>query len=275
MFNQDFNKIELYKANLYSPLAIVPPDGAVGFNYADTHKVTLLSGVWHVKGGSYGASHNEYLAYLLGKELNLPVPETVLYIIPEDIKYNYNTRLMMGKAFHSAQRYIVAELGRYFDYSSLSGENFEKLVRQIARMDIFDYITGNDDRHDKNFMINEKGDLFFIDNGYGGIGNEGIDFTCNRCIPAWIFQSPFYLEESISYQKKLTGLLPEKKVQEISLAMKEFDWKTWNCVYEGPYAVCQAPNDKTIDKFSQILLQRMETLADKPVIPFPLGNKLK
>jgi len=271
MFNYDINKMELYKINLYEPLAIVPSDGAIGFNNLDTHMVTLLSGIWHVKGGPYGAAHNEYLAYLIGKSMNLPVPETCIYMIPEDCKYHSSTRMMRGKTFHSAQRYIDCELGKYFDYSSLSSENLENLIRQIALMDVFDYLTGNDDRHNKNFMIDGEGNLYFIDNGYGGIGNEGIKLCCNRCIPSWIFDHSSYIEESLTFQKNLPHILLEKNMEEISLAMKEFDWKTWNCVYKGPYAICQAPDEQKINDFFAILRKRMENLADKPVIPFPLS----
>ena len=270
MFNRDIENMERYKANLYDPVAISECDGAVGYNYLDTHKIILPSGVWHVKGGPYGAVHNEYLAYLMGKEMNLPVPETAVYMIEEDKKYNYNTRLMRGKTFHSAQRYIIAELGKYFDYSSLSEENLEHLIREIARMDIFDYLIGNDDRHNKNFMISETGRLYFIDNGYGGIGNEGMKFYCNRCIPPWIFNKPPYLEESINFQKQLPSLLPEEKLKEISLIMNEFDWKTWNCAYNGKYAICWPPDSNRIEEFCSITLKRLEKMADKPLIPFPL-----
>jgi len=273
MLNKNLEKMELYKTNLISPIAISPCDGAIGYNHLDTHQIILPTGVWHVKDGPFGAAHNEYLAYLLSRELKLSIPETVISMVEEDIKYKNNTRLMRGKTFHSAQRYIVAELGKYFDYSALPEEKQEHLIRQIARMDIFDYIIGNNDRHNKNFMINEEGNLFLIDNGWGGIGNEKIDLHCNRGVPDWLYKKPLYLDESLNYQKNLLNLLPEEKVTEIASIMKEFEWKTWNCHYDASYKICLPPDEKTIEQFSQILLDRMEKLTKIQKIPFPLNQK--
>lgn len=274
LFNHNPEKMELYKINLYSPIAINLPDGAIGYNYVDTHQVILHSGIWHVKGGAYGAAHNEYLAYLIGMEMELPVPETTIYMIPDNALYHYNTRMMQGKSFHSAQRFIIAELGKYFDYTSLEEDILTELIRQIARMDIFDYLIGNDDRHNKNFMIDDKGKLHFIDNGYGGIGNEGMDFVCNRAIPEWIFQKDAYREEILDYQKILPEKLPEDKLKAICSAMKEFDWKTWNCQYEGPYKICHAPEEKTIDEFAEGVLRKIDKMSSNPAIPFPLNCKM-
>lgn len=272
MLNKDPDKMELYKINLIPPVAVSVCDGAVGYNHLDTHKVILSSGVWHVKDGPFGAPHNEYLAYLLGRELDLPVPETVVYMVEEDIKYKYNTRLLRGRTIHSAQRYILAELGKYFDYSSLSEDKLEKLIRQIARMDIFDYLTGNNDRHDKNFMISEEGKLFLIDNGWGGIGNEKIELHCNHCIPDLIYRNHSYPDESISYQKKLPALLTENKLKEIALSMEDFDWKRLNCHYNASYKICLPPERKTIKEFCEILLGRIRELSDKPLLPYPLNK---
>ncbi len=272
MFNYNVHSIELHKVNIHEPINISPCDGAVGYNYEDTHKVILPSGVWHVKDGPWGAAHNEYLAFLLAKELELPVPETVIYMLPENLLYNNNTRLVRGKTFYSAQRYINAELAKYFDYSSLSEDNMEKLVRQIAKMDIFDYLIGNNDRHDKNFMIGREGRLYMIDNGWGGIGHEKMNFHCNHCSPDWIFKKPCYLEESMAYQKNLLDLLTKEKIKEISSLMKEFDWKTWNCHYAKSYKICLPPVEETIDEFFMIILRRMEEMSKSPCVPFPLNK---
>ena len=274
MFNYNIHSIEPYKINIHEPISISVCDGAIGYNHDDTHKVILPTGVWHVKDGPWGAPHNEYLAYLLAKEFELPVPETVIYMISEDIKYQYNTRLMRGKTFHSAQRYIRAELAKYFDFSVLKEKELEKLIRQIARMDIFDYLIGNNDRHSKNFMIGKEGDLYMIDNGWGGIGNEEISFHCNHSLPSGLFEIPSYLDESINYQEKLLSLLTENRCSEVTSIMKKFDWKTWNCHYDKSYKICLPPNEKTIEKFFEIFFIRMEKMSQKPLIPFPLNKKI-
>ena len=51
------------------------------------------------------------------------------------------------------------------DFFTTPSDEFDKFKESMEKMAVFDYLTGNSDRHDGNFMLNENMEVFLIDNG--------------------------------------------------------------------------------------------------------------
>lgn len=100
----------------------------------------------------------EPLAYQLGKRLHVSVPRTVLRMLPHGI-----TSL---PALHSVQEKVHGK-----PFKELHNDMKRKAIdhSDYRKMAMFDWLTGNDDRHDGNFMYDHnRNQVHAIDNGFAG-----------------------------------------------------------------------------------------------------------
>jgi hypothetical protein len=103
----------------------------------------------------------EPMAYHLGKKLNVPVPKTVVRTMPgaPSPKNNYQS----NPELHSVQKRVngirLGDMDKSDKKEVLDNPDFHKIA-------MFDWMTGNSDRHANNIMYdpNEK-QLHAIDNG--------------------------------------------------------------------------------------------------------------
>lgn len=131
-----------------------------------TYKVRLASGDWAVfktreKADWAGTPETEVAAWRVGKLAGLQdlMAPCVLR------RHNGETGCLM----------------KWWDgtLASKAGDPWDG-AEDLARAAAFDYVIGNPDRHDKNWMISKEGKLQLIDNGYSfkdvGIAAKGLGF---------------------------------------------------------------------------------------------------
>ncbi len=100
------------------------------------------------------SSLSEVRASILDNQLGLN-------IVPKTITTNFNSKHFVGNEKNkkgSLQTFVTATMAKDADTSKVKAEEFKKLV-------ILDFLIGNEDRHNGNWMVDENNKIHAIDNG--------------------------------------------------------------------------------------------------------------
>lgn len=165
-------RYEMYEPprDIYSPEHVENkqglPGGMGGINSKYTREVTFDNGEQAIYKNYHGNSHEgtldgEVIAYELSELIssNDTFPETAR----TDLKNGFGSAQLF---IDNAKTVDEAKSAGWFDSGK---ESMEMFVRnnadRIAEMAMVDYMTGNGDRHNNNYMVDEDMNLYAIDNG--------------------------------------------------------------------------------------------------------------
>lgn len=114
----------------------------------------------------------------IDKEVGAYILDCVLgfNLVPVTIFREYNSPIRSKEKYGSNTSYsfqhFINNAKNYYAIKSEVGHK-KHIQTQLHKMYIFDYLLGNDDRHENNFLVDDNEKVWAIDNGYAfELGNS-------------------------------------------------------------------------------------------------------